>query len=148
MSGPQVGVGALVVEQGRVLLVQRGRPPGAGLWAIPGGRQHLGETLRQAAEREILEETGVTIRATVPIYTCEHIEREANGSVRYHYVIVDLGAEYVGGEPRAGDDASAARWVAWSELAGLPLNATTRTALAALFPAEAGPYLPSMQDGF
>ncbi len=147
MSGPQVGVGAVVVEQGRVLLVQRGRPPGAGLWAIPGGRQRLGETLQQAAEREIREETGIAIRATKPIYTCEHIERDTDGTLRYHYVIVDLAADYVSGEPQAGDDASAACWVAWSELANLPLNATTRTALATLFPAEAGPYVSSRQDG-
>jgi ADP-ribose pyrophosphatase len=141
-AGPQVGVGAVVVHRGRVLLVQRGRPPGAGLWAIPGGRQRLGETLQQAAEREILEETGVTIRATVPVYTCEHIERDDLGALRYHYVIVDLAADYLSGEPQAGDDASAAAWVTWHELAALPLNASSRTALAILFPAEAGPYLP------
>lgn len=141
MSGPQVGVGAIVVHQGRVLLVQRGRPPGAGLWAIPGGRQRLGETLQQAAEREILEETGVTIRATIPIYTCEHLEHDDQGALRYHYVIVDLAAEYRSGEPQAGDDASAAAWVAWNELAALPLNSSSHLALKTLFPAEAGPYL-------
>lgn len=140
-AGPQVGVGAVVVHQGQVLLVQRGRPPGAGLWAIPGGRQRLGETLQQAAEREILEETGVIIRATTPIYTCEHIEHDAQGVLRYHYVIVDLAAEYVSGEPQAADDASAAAWVAWHDLAVQPLNASTRLALQTLFPAEAGPYL-------
>lgn len=140
-AGPQVGVGAVVVQQGRVLLVQRGRPPGAGLWAIPGGRQRLGETLQQAAEREILEETGVVIRATAPIYTCEHLERDEQGGVRYHYVIVDLAAEYVSGVPQAGDDASAACWVAWSELGALPLNTSSRIALRTLFPTEAGPYL-------
>lgn len=141
MTGPQVGVGAIVVHQGRVLLVQRGRPPGAGLWAIPGGRQRLGETLQQAAEREILEETGVTICATSPIYTCEHIERDEQGALRYHYVIVDLAAEYVSGEPQAGDDASAAAWVAWCELAALSLNGSSRIALKTLFPVAAGPYL-------
>lgn len=141
-GGPQVGVGAVVVHHGKVLLVQRGRPPGAGLWAIPGGRQRLGETLQQAAEREILEETGVTIRATLPVYTCEHIERDEHDALRYHYVIVDLAAEYLGGEPQAGDDASAARWVAWHDLRNLPLNASSRLALRTLFPAEAGPYLP------
>lgn len=141
LSGPQIGVGAVVVHQGRVLLVQRGRPPGAGLWAIPGGRQRLGETLQQAAEREIREESGIAIRAGEPIYTTEHIERDAAGAVRYHYVIVDLAAEYLGGEPRPGDDAAAARWVAWSELSALPLNTSSRVALKTLFPSEAGPYL-------
>lgn len=141
LSGPQVGVGAVVVHQGRVLLVQRGRPPAAGLWAIPGGHQLLGETLQQAAEREIMEETGVTVHAAEPIYTGEYIERDAAGAVRYHYVIVDLAAEYLGGEPRPGDDAAVARWVAWSELAALPLNASSRVALKTLFPSEAGVYL-------
>lgn len=140
-AGPQVGVGAVVVHQGRVLLVQRGRPPGAGLWAIPGGRQRLGETLQQAAEREILEETGVVIRATTPIYTCEHLEHDDQGALRFHYVIVDLAAEYLSGEPQAGDDARAARWVAWSELGALPLNASSRVALRALFPADTEGYL-------
>jgi len=131
---PQVGVGAIVVCAGRVLLVLRGRPPNAGQWAIPGGRQRLGETLQQAAEREIGEETGIVIRAREPIYTFEHIERDEAGDVRYHYVVVDLAADYVSGEPRAGDDAQAARWVAWEEMGSLPLNDATRNALVRLFP--------------
>lgn len=131
-SGPQVGVGAVVVHEGRVLLVLRDRPPTAGQWAIPGGKQHWGETLQQAAEREILEETGITIRAGEPVHTCEHIERDAGGAVPYHYVIIDLAGEYLGGELCAGDDAREARWVPVAELAQLPLNATSRTALAHL----------------
>lgn len=137
MPGPRVGVGAIVVRNGRVLLVRRGRPPNAGQWAIPGGKQRLGETLQQAAEREIREETGIVIRAGEPVYTFEHMERDANGAIRYHYVVVDLAADYVGGEPEAGDDAAAARWVAWEEMAALPLNPSTRAALAQLYPQQA-----------
>ncbi len=138
MERPQVGVGAVVVHRGRVLLVQRGRPPNAGQWAIPGGRLRGGETLRAGAEREILEETGVTIRAGVPVYTFEHIEHAADGTLLYHYIVIDLAAQYVCGEPQAADDAAAARWVAWEELPQLALNATTRAALLQLYPAEAG----------
>lgn len=137
MCGPQVGVGAVVEHAGCVLLVLRGRPPNAGQWAIPGGRQRLGETLQQAAEREVCEETGIVIRAGEPIYTFEHIECDGDGGVRFHYVVVDLAADYVSGEPQAGDDARAARWVAWEEMVALPLNATTRTALMQLFPSHA-----------
>ena len=134
---PQVGVGAVVLRADCVLLVLRGRPPNAGQWAIPGGRQRLGETLQQAAEREIGEEAGIVIRAREPIYTFEHIERDETDEVRYHYVVVDLAADYISGEPRAGDDAREARWVAWDEMASLPLNAATRAALAQLFPHHA-----------
>lgn len=136
MRGPQVGVGAIVVHEGRVLLVQRKQPPHAGQWAIPGGKQHWGESLQQAAERELLEETGIQVRAGRPAYTFEHLVRDAAGAVQFHYVVVDLLADYLGGTPVAGDDADDARWVAWHELAALPVNATTRRALAELFPAQ------------
>lgn len=142
MKGPQVGVGAIVLHEGRVLLVLRQRPPNAGQWAIPGGKQHWGESLQQAAEREILEETGIRVRAGKPVYTFEHIVRDEVGELQFHYVVVDLAADYLGGEPVAGDDASAARWVAWQELPVLPLNATTRSALLELFPREAAALRP------
>jgi len=130
---PVVGVGAVVFHAGAVLLVRRGRPPYAGEWAIPGGRVRLGESLQAAAEREIAEETGVVIRAgEVPVFTFEHIERDAAGAVRFHYVVLDLPAEYLGGTPRAGDDAAEARWVAPGELGQLPVNTTTRRCLAEL----------------
>ena len=77
---PQVAVGAIVINDGRVLLVKRSQPPSKGLWAIPGGRVELGETLKQAAEREIIEETGLTIRAGDPVYTFSYrlIQRGSN----------------------------------------------------------------------
>lgn len=122
---PLVAVGAIVVRDSRVLLVRRGQPPSEGLWAIPGGRVELGETLQEAAEREIREETGLTIRARNPIYTFDFIQRDEDGGVRFHYVIVDLLADYVSGAVQPGDDAHEARWVAPGELEELPVNRTT-----------------------
>jgi ADP-ribose pyrophosphatase len=128
-----VAVGAVVFRAQRVLLVLRGSPPARGTWAIPGGSVRLGETLKAAAERETREETGVIVRAGAPIYTFEVVERDPRGAVRFHYVIVDLAAEYVSGSPRAGDDALDARWVSAAELARLPVNSATRRLLRRQF---------------
>jgi len=128
-KSPQVGVGAVVFHQNRVLLIKRGQPPNAGQWAIPGGRIKMGETLQQAAEREILEETGINIKAGEPVFAFDLIQRDDESQCRLHYVVVDLAAEYLGGEPVAADDAAEARWVGASELAGLPVNETTRQLL-------------------
>jgi 8-oxo-dGTP diphosphatase len=122
---PLVAVGAIVVRDSRVLLIRRGQPPSEGLWAIPGGRVELGETLQEAAEREIKEETGLTIRARNPIYTFDVILRDEGGRVRFHYVIVDLLADYVSGALQPGDDALEARWVSRGELGELTVNRTT-----------------------
>ena len=118
-DGPRVGVGAVVLRDGRVLLVRRGVAPALGLWAIPGGGLRLGETLREAAEREIREETGIIIRAGEPVFACDACERDPDGRVRFHYVIVDLAAEYVSGEVKGADDAMDARWVSPEELLAL-----------------------------
>jgi 8-oxo-dGTP diphosphatase len=126
-------VGAIVVRDGRVLLVRRGHPPSEGLWAIPGGSVELGETLQEAAEREIMEETGLTIRAGEPVYTFDVILRDDAGRVQFHYVIVDLLADYVRGEVHSGDDARDARWVTSGELEKLPVNQTTLELLKKLF---------------
>ncbi len=122
---PRVAAGAIVLRNGCVLLVKRGQPPSQDLWAIPGGRVELGETLQAAAEREINEETGLTIRAGNPAYIFDTIVRDDAGRVRFHYVIVDLLADYLGGEPRPGDDAREARWVAPQDLAELPVSQPT-----------------------
>ncbi len=124
-DSPRVGVGAVVLREGRVLLVRRGVAPANGLWAIPGGGLELGETLREAAEREILEETGITICAGEPVFTCDVCQRDDDGRVRFHYVIVDLAADYVSGEVLGADDALEARWVAPEEIENLPATKTT-----------------------
>jgi 8-oxo-dGTP diphosphatase len=126
---PRPAVGAVVFKDGCVLLVRRGRPPAQGQWAIPGGNVRLGETLQQAAEREILEETGIRIAAREPVLTFDAIDRDAEGRVRFHYVIVDLAADYLEGEPRAGDDAAEVRWVSPEDLKTLPVNAKTHALL-------------------
>lgn len=128
-GSPQVAVGAIVVEAGRVLLVKRSQPPGKGVWAIPGGRVELGETLKEAAEREVREETGLRVRAREPVYTFEVIKRDGAGRVRFHYVIVDLKAEYLSGGLNPGDDVSEARWVVPEELNGLLVSQSTRDVL-------------------
>lgn len=128
-AAPQVAVGAVVFKNGKCLLVRRKNPPSPGFWAIPGGSVHLGESLQRAAEREIWEETGVVIRAGKPVHVFDTIERDEQGRVRFHYVIADLKAEYVSGEPDAGDDALDARWFSAEEMGDRQIHALTRSLL-------------------
>lgn len=130
---PRVAVGAVVFNDNKVLLVQRGKPPAEDLWAIPGGSVEIGETLKSAAEREIFEEAGIRIRAGEPVYTFDAIVRDRKGRVRFHYVIVDLMAEYVSGEPLAGDDATGARWISADELNKINVSSTTLELLKTKF---------------
>jgi len=130
---PLVAVGAVVFKNNCVLLVRRGQAPSEGLWAIPGGSVEIGETLQEAAEREILEETGIKIRAGKPIYTFDVIDRDQDGKIRFHYVIIDLAADYVSGEPAAGDDAAEARWVSVHEFNELAVSPPTLNLLKTKF---------------
>ena len=123
-------MGALVIKDETVLLVKRGKAPSEGKWAIPGGSVELGETLQEAAEREIREETGIRIRALKPVYTFDFIERDKLEDIRFHYVIVDLEADYIGGRLKPGDDAASAGWIPFAELKELDMNKTTRTFLS------------------
>lgn len=134
MHWPQLGVGAVVCHRDKILLVLRGKAPSKNQWAIPGGKVHPGESIRTAVEREILEETGISIRAGELAYHFEFIERDEGGALGYHYVVLDYFGEYLHGEPCPGDDAADARWVAFNELERLELNATTRELLGQLFP--------------
>ena len=122
---PRIAVGAVVMKNDRLLLVCRGKPPSEGEWAVPGGSVELGETLREATEREILEETGLTIKVGDPVSVLDVISRDDAGQVRFHYVIVEFLADYVDGELMIGYDASDAQWVKPCELEELPV--TNRT---------------------
>ena len=132
-KNPILAVGALVFHSDRVLLVRRNNPPNQGLWSIPGGKVELGESLQAAAEREIWEETRIEIRAKTPIFCFDTIERDAEGNVRFHYVIIDLIAEYVSGEAAPGDDANDAMWFSKTDLTHSCLSEMTRQLLSDQF---------------
>jgi ADP-ribose pyrophosphatase len=128
-DAPRVAVGGVVLHNDKVLLVLRGQAPAKGLWAIPGGGVELGETMRAAAEREIMEETGLQVKAGEIVYTFEGIQRDETGRVRYHYVIVDMLAQAL--DPtqplRPSDDVNDARWFTLAEIENrnLPISDTT-----------------------
>ena len=126
---PRVAVGAVIFKDSKVLLVLRSNPPAENQWSIPGGRVELGETLQEAAEREILEETGIYIRAGEPVYTFDVIERDDTGRIRFHYVILDLAADYIRGEVKPGDDAVDVSWVSSKDINTRNVSAATRKLL-------------------
>lgn len=117
-DSPLVGVGVAIVRDGRLLLVQRGHEPAKGLWAVPGGKVDFGERLREAAAREVREETGLEVEVGEVIWAGEHISDFG------HIVLVDFVGSVIGGELEAADDADRAEWVPLSEAAGYPLTHT------------------------
>jgi 8-oxo-dGTP diphosphatase len=108
---PRVGVGAVVLHQGRVLLVRRGGQPSAGKWSLPGGLVDLGETTVDAIRREVEEECGIKIRVVDVAGVIDRIVRDPDGRVRYHYVLVDYLAGAEADAVAAGSDATDCRWV-------------------------------------
>lgn len=119
---PGFGVGAVVVEGGKVLLVRRGHAPLEGRWTLPGGLVELGETLEDALRREVLEETGWTVRVGKQLALFDFIEKD-EGRVRYHYVLADFFCERIEGDLRAGSDVTDVRLVSPDEFAGYDLTA-------------------------
>jgi 8-oxo-dGTP diphosphatase len=113
---PIVGVGAVIIDHERVLLVKRGSPPLLGEWSLPGGVVELGETLRAAAEREALEETGLIVKAGEVLEVLDRIIPGKDAAPQYHYVLIDFLCAVTGGEPRAGGDAADVSWSRESEL--------------------------------
>lgn len=113
---PWVGVGVVVTKGDRVLMIRRGKPPRQGQWSLPGGVQELGETVRETAVREVLEETGIEIALGPIADVVDSITRDDDGRVLHHYTLVDFAATWVAGEPQAGDDAMDARWFSLAEL--------------------------------
>src|SRR5579872_2201283 len=122
---PLVGVGAIIIERDQVVLVQRGQAPLQGQWSIPGGMLEVGETLRQAVVREVLEETGLQIEAGELLGVFDRIVRDADERTLYHYVLIDFLCRRIAGEPQAGCDAAEARWFSRGELSQLSLAEDT-----------------------
>jgi mutator protein MutT len=135
---PQVGVSICVVRQGRVLLAQRAKEPLRGLWSLPGGRVEWGETLRQAALRELAEETSVEAEIKVLLDSVDVIQRDPSGNVLYHYVLTTFGALWVSGDGQAGGDASAIRWAAPAELDRLAMTPGTADLIRRAVPRISG----------
>jgi ADP-ribose pyrophosphatase YjhB (NUDIX family) len=123
---PLVGVGAVIVQDHRAVIVQRSTEPLKGQWSIPGGALEIGETLRQCAAREALEETGLQVEAVDVLDVFDSIYADPDGRARYHYVLIDFFCRITGGELRAGGDAAQARWITREELAGFPIAETAR----------------------
>jgi len=120
-SAPLVGVGGLVIDGTRVLLVKRKNPPAQGEWSIPGGLVHLGETLKEAVAREVLEETGLTVNVDHLVELLERIFHDSSEGVKYHYVIADYYCRVVGGNLKSGSDALEAAWAERNDLAAFGL---------------------------
>jgi ADP-ribose pyrophosphatase len=122
---PFVGVGAIIVENNRVVLIKRGYAPAAGEWSIPGGTMEIGETVREAAVREAREETGLIVEPGELLGVFDRLLRDPDHRARYHYVLIDFLCTRIGGELKAGGDAADARWFTAEEVAKLPLPEDT-----------------------
>lgn len=119
---PIIGVGAVIVSEGRVLLVRRATEPLMGEWSVPGGMLELGETLRDGVRREVLEETGLVVEPGEVLDIFDSIFTDDQGRTQYHYVLIDYLCRLISGEAKAGTDVSEVRWVAESDLPALRLR--------------------------
>ena len=118
---PFVGVGAVIWKNDKVLLVRRGKAPRFDEWSIPGGAQHIGETLEQALLREIKEETDLSVTLAGLIDVVDGIIPDGDGKIRNHYTLVDYAVTWQSGEARALDDVVEVRWVSIDELGNYDL---------------------------
>jgi len=109
-------VGAIILKRHQVLLVERARAPLKGFWSLPGGVLETGERLEEGVCREVLEETGLTVKPLRVVEIFERIMRDRNGRAEYHYVLIDYECQVNGGVLKAHSDVSRARWVSRSDL--------------------------------
>lgn len=119
---PIIGVGAVIVEGGRALLVRRNTEPLRGEWSVPGGVLELGEKLRDGVRREALEETGVEVEAGEVLDVCDSIFTDGLGQTQYHYVLIDYLCRPISGHAQAGSDVSDVRWVSADALPAMGLR--------------------------
>lgn len=136
---PLVGVGAIIIDRDRVALVKRGRAPLAGQWSIPGGLLEIGETLRACAEREVREETGLTVVIGELLGVFDRVVPDADGHIQYHYVLIDFLCRRTTGDLSPADDAEDARWFRREELPALNLAPETLKVIRTGFEKAASP---------
>lgn len=134
---PVLGVGALIFEDSRILLVERGKPPLADYWSLPGGVVETGERLEDALVREVFEETGLRVTTDEIATVFERIMPGDSGACEYHYVLIDFYCTVTGGDLRPHDDAKSVRWFNLEDLSSLPMTAGTRDVISACRTARA-----------
>src|SRR5215469_5309226 len=122
---PMVGVGALIFDNGRILMAQRGKEPLKGWWSLPGGALECGELLADAVRREVREETGLDIEPLRVFEIFERIMRDSAGAPEYHYVLIDYVCRVTGGDLCAGDDVCRVEWKERGALANLQITEGT-----------------------
>jgi ADP-ribose pyrophosphatase YjhB (NUDIX family) len=130
---PVLGVGALIIDHQRILLVERGGEPLKGYWSLPGGAVETGERLENAMRREVHEETGLDVTVLCQLEIFERIMRDDEGQPEYHYVLIDYLCRPAGGELAAGDDAARAAWFSEEELATLRITEGTPEVISKAF---------------
>jgi len=123
---PIVGVGAIIIQNGKILIVRRGSEPGKGKWSVPGGLVELGETVEQTVVREVKEECGLDVEVDRLIDVVDSMTFDGNGKLKYHFVILDFFVKLKGGELKPGDDAKEALWVPVEEVEKYDLTKTFR----------------------
>jgi len=121
---PIIGVGAVIIKDGKILLEKRKNDPGKGKWSIPSGLVELGETVEQTALREVKEETGLEVEKPEHIDVVDNVIRDENGEIKYHFVIVDYFVKLKGGTMKAMSDAEELRWVTLDEVEQYDLTKT------------------------
>lgn len=127
---PLIGVGTVVFKDDRVLLIRRGKAPRKGSWSLPGGRQRLGERVRETAVREVKEETGLEVELTALLDVVDSLIRDEAGALAYHYTLIDFLAEWRAGEAVAGGDAAGVTWADPADLDRFELWSETQRLIA------------------
>jgi 8-oxo-dGTP diphosphatase len=128
-SSPIAGVGAVVFKEEKLLMVKRAKEPNKGMWSIPGGAIELGETVFEAARREVREECSIEVEIERVLDAADNIVRDERGHINYHYTIIDLIAKYIGGEIRAQSDAEECGWFKPEEIVDMDITPTLRAML-------------------
>jgi mutator protein MutT len=123
---PIIGVGAVIIKDGKILLEKRKNEPGKGKWSIPGGLVELGESVEQTVIREVKEETGLEVEKPEHIDVVDNVVRDNNSEIKYHFVIIDYFVKLKGGTMKATSDAEELRWVTFDEVEKYDLTITFR----------------------
>jgi 8-oxo-dGTP diphosphatase len=136
---PLVGIGAVLIRRGSILMAQRGKEPLKGWWSLPGGLVETGESLKDAVKREVLEETGLQVEPSRVFEIFERIMRDSAGAPEYHYILIDYLCDVTGGKLCPGDDVCMVEWVKRADLPKLQITEGTLAVIERAFDNKKGP---------